>query len=147
MASPRVLHLAIRSRNTPRAVRFYNEALGFDLIGPRPSGSGSFDLTDGAINFTIVPFVGQPLNAAEEGLEQVHFGLMVEDAGVLYRRLRAYGATIVRHDIKVRGEPDDSVPDGSYKVLDPDGNVIDVSDRPAEWRTGAAAELTGGATP
>ena len=26
------------------------------------------------------------------------------------------------------------MPEGSYKLLDPDGNVIDVTPNPAEWR-------------
>jgi catechol 2,3-dioxygenase-like lactoylglutathione lyase family enzyme len=133
MSGTRILHLAIRSRDIPRATRFYHEVLGFQVIGPRPSGSGSVDLTDGALNFTIVPFVGDPDRPPEEGLEAMHFGIMVDDARALYRRLRAAGAAIVRHDIKVRGEPSDAVPQGSYKVLDPDGNVIDVTDRRDEW--------------
>jgi catechol 2,3-dioxygenase-like lactoylglutathione lyase family enzyme len=135
MASPRILHLAIRSRDIPRAARFYSEGLGFDVIGPRPSGSGSMDLTDGTLNLTIVPFVGDPGAPRDEGLEAIHFGIMVDDAGALYRRLRAFGATIARHDVKTRDEPDlEHPPAGSYKVLDPDGNVIDVTDNRGEWR-------------
>ena len=133
--APRILHLAIRSRDIPRATRFYAEGLGFRVIGPRPSGSGSMDLTDGTLNLTIVPFVGDPGAPREEGLESIHFGVLVDDAAALYRRLRAIGATIARHDVKARKEPDpDEVPAGSYKVLDPDGNVIDVSSDPQEWR-------------
>ena len=133
MSSPRILHLAIRSRDIPRAARFYHEVLGFQVIGPRPSGGGSMDLTDGVLNFTIVPFVGDPNRPSEEGLEPIHFGIVVDDARALYRRLRDVGAAIVRHDIKARGEPMDAVPEGSYKILDPDGNVIDVTDRRDEW--------------
>ena len=131
----RILHLAIRSRDIPRATRFYAEGLGFAVIGPRPSGSGSMDLTDGHMNLTIVPFVGDPTAAPEEGLEQIHFGVLVDDAAALYRRLRAMGATIARHDVKARNEASpDEPPTGSYKVLDPDGNVIDVSSDVDEWR-------------
>jgi catechol 2,3-dioxygenase-like lactoylglutathione lyase family enzyme len=135
---PRILHLAIRSRDIPRATRFYAEGLGFTVIGPRPSGSGSMDLTDGHMNLTIVPFVGDPGPAPEEGREQIHFGILVDDAAALYRRLVAFGATIARHDVKTRDEPNpDEPPSGSYKVLDPDGNVIDVSGDVNEWRRGA----------
>src|SRR6476619_1596180 len=102
---PRVLHLAIRSRDIPRATRFYRDGLGFREIGPRPSGNGSMDLTDGHLNLTIVPVVAEPREPAEEVLEQIHFGILVEDASALYARLRAVGARIARHDVKARGEP------------------------------------------
>jgi catechol 2,3-dioxygenase-like lactoylglutathione lyase family enzyme len=132
---PRILHLAIRSRDIPRATRFYAEGLGFRVIGPRPSGSGSMDLTDGHMNLTIVPFVGEPAPAPEEGLEQIHFGILVDDAAALYRRLKEQGASVVRFDVKARGDVDpNATPVGSFKVLDPDGNVIDVSDDVNEWR-------------
>jgi catechol 2,3-dioxygenase-like lactoylglutathione lyase family enzyme len=130
---PRVLHLAIRSRDIPRATRFYADGLGFSVIGPRPSGTGSMDLTDGHMNLTIVPFVGEPSPAPEEGLEQIHFGILVDDAAALYQRLKEQGARVVRFDVKARGEAE-GTPPGSFKVLDPDGNVIDVSSDVNEWR-------------
>jgi catechol 2,3-dioxygenase-like lactoylglutathione lyase family enzyme len=136
MAVPRILHLAIRSRDIPRATSFYRDGLGFREIGPRPSGSGSMDLTDGHVNLTIVPFVGQPRDPAEEGLESIHFGLLVDDAPALYQRLRALGATVARHDVKERHEASEQPPPGSFKVLDPDGNVVDVTDNREEWRFG-----------
>ena len=109
---PRILHLAIRSRDIPAATRFYADGLGFRVIGPRPSGSGSMDLTDGHMNLTIVPFVGTPASAPEEGLEQIHFGILVEDAGALYQKLKEQGARVVRFDVKARGEAE-GTPAGS----------------------------------
>jgi catechol 2,3-dioxygenase-like lactoylglutathione lyase family enzyme len=132
MASPRIRHLAIRCRDVDKSVRFYRDGLGFKEVGPRGNG---MDLTDETLNLTILPFVGPPAAAPEEGYEQIHFGIVVEDSKALYRRLDELGVFSVRHDIKLRGEVAAGVvPEGSYKLLDPDGNVIDVTANREEWR-------------
>lgn len=135
MPIPRIRHLAIRSRDVERPIRFYRDGLGLQVIGPRQPDGPSTDLTDQTLNITILPFVGNPSDPPSEGNEQIHFGIIVPDAAELCRRLQAHGVKVVRDDIKERGEPHaDEVPTGSYKVIDPDGNVIDVTDNPAEWR-------------
>jgi catechol 2,3-dioxygenase-like lactoylglutathione lyase family enzyme len=132
VAVPRIRHLAIRCRDVDRSVRFYRDGLGFKEVGPRGSG---VDLSDETLNLTILPFVGDPAPAPEEGLEQIHFGIVVADSEGLYRRLGELGVLSVRHDIKARNEAVAGVvPTGSYKLLDPDGNVIDVTPNPEEWR-------------
>lgn len=135
MPIPRIRHLAIRCRDVERSIRFYRDGLGFQVIGPREPDGPSTDLTDQTLNITILPFVGTPGDPPEEGSEQIHFGIIVPSAAKLYQHLQAHGVTVVRNDIKGRGEPHaDMVPIGSYKIVDPDGNVIDVTDNPAEWR-------------
>jgi catechol 2,3-dioxygenase-like lactoylglutathione lyase family enzyme len=132
MAIPRIRHLAIRCRDVDRTVLFYRDALGFQVIAPRGRG---WDLTDQTLNITILPFEGDPPPPPEEGLEQIHFGIYVPDAAALYVRLQELGVLSVRHDIKARNAPDPNVvPSGSYKIADPEGNVIDVTDNEAEWR-------------
>lgn len=65
---------------------------------------------------------------------------MVADLAAAYQNLIALDAVVVRDDIKERNPHDAAaVPVGSFKVLDPDGNVVDVSDRPNEWRTAMCA--------
>jgi catechol 2,3-dioxygenase-like lactoylglutathione lyase family enzyme len=129
---PRIRHLAIRTRDVDRSVRFYRDGLGFKEVGRRGRG---MDLSDETLNLTILPFEGTPAPAAEEGLEQIHFGIVVDDAPGLYTRLGELGVLSVRHDIKERGDVVAGVvPTGSYKVLDPDGNVIDVTGNREEWR-------------
>ena len=66
----------------------------------------------------------------------MHLGFLVQDAPEVYHRLVALGAPIARDDVKRRDlhEPG-GVPAGSFKVLDPDGNVLDISDQPEEWRS------------
>ena len=64
----------------------------------------------------------------------------MDDAAATYRRLIGLGAPVVRDDMKRRDrhEPE-SVPSGSFKVLDPDGNVLDISDVAEEWRSALPA--------
>jgi hypothetical protein len=71
-----------------------------------------------------------------EGTEFVHFGFVVEDLSATYRRLIGLGAYIVSDDINERRAPSGAEPQSSFKVLDPDGIVLDVSVRPDEWRVG-----------
>jgi catechol 2,3-dioxygenase-like lactoylglutathione lyase family enzyme len=128
-------HLAIRARDLARSRRFYEEGLGLTWIGYRPSGV-AMDLTDGHVNLTLLPYVGPERAPLEEGSEFIHLGYQVDDVTVVFRRLVALGAVVVRDDVKERRAHDpDAVPVGSFKALDPDGNVLDISDRPDEWRT------------
>ena len=127
-------HLAIRTCDLRRSRQFYEEGLGLSFVGFRPS-SDAVDLSDGSVNLTIIPYEGPERAVFEEGTEFIHLGFLVEDVAVTYRRLSALGAPIVRDDVKERREHDpSSLPVGSFKVLDPDGNVVDVSDRADEWR-------------
>lgn len=132
MPIPRIRHLAIRCRDVERTVTFYRDGLGFQAIGQRGRG---WDLSDQTLNLTILPFEGQPPEAPDEGLEQIHFGIVVPDAKALFVKLRDLGVLSARYDIKARNEPEpDKVPEGSYKIVDPEGNVIDVTENDAEWR-------------
>jgi catechol 2,3-dioxygenase-like lactoylglutathione lyase family enzyme len=126
-------HIALRTRDIARSRRFYEEGLGLRWIGYRPN-SESMDLSDGSVNLTLLPYDGPERTALEEGTEFIHLGLLVEDLTATYHRLQALGATIARDDVKARNEHDpNSVPVGSFKALDPDGNVLDISERPNEW--------------
>jgi catechol 2,3-dioxygenase-like lactoylglutathione lyase family enzyme len=127
-------HLALRARDPEATRRFYVEGLGLRFVGFRPSGSGSYDLSDGTINLTVIPYTGPDRPVFEEVTEYVHFGFMVDDAAAAYHRLAALGAPMLRLDVKERLDPAVPAPDGSFKVADPDGNVVDVTGNPNEWR-------------
>jgi len=133
-----VRHLAIRTASLPDSRRFYEEGLGLRFLGARPS-SIAIDLSDGAINLTLLPYDGPARQALPEGNEFVHLGFLVDDLGKTYLRLREMGAAIVRDDVKQRRSPSGTVPHGSFKVLDPDGIVLDISERPDEWRVSPEA--------
>ena len=133
--STRLRHLAIRCRDMERAKSFYEAAFGFDFIGYRPSGLG-LDLSDGTNNITLLQ---QPAEmqrpSIEEGNEYIHFGVIVDDLHACWSRCREWGAEISKGDVKDRTAiTQDELPERSFKVLDPDGNVIDVTANTEEWR-------------
>lgn len=128
-------HLALRARDIDRSRQFYEQGLGLRFLGFRPSG-GAIDLTDSTVNLTLLPYDGAERVPLAEGTEFIHFGFLVDDVAATYRRLVVLGVLIARDDVKERRAYDPLVPPvGSFKVLDPDGNVLDISDRPDEWRT------------
>jgi catechol 2,3-dioxygenase-like lactoylglutathione lyase family enzyme len=129
-----LMHVAIRARDPGETRRFYEEGLGMRFIGVRPSGAGAFDLADGRTNLTIIPYDGPERPRLEEGTEQIHFGFLVEDATATFRRLTAMGYTMLKENVKTRDPVKEPDPRGSFKVADPDGNVIDVTGNPQEWR-------------
>jgi len=128
-----VLHLAIRTGDLPASRRFYEEGLGLRFLGTRPS-SVAIDLSDGSVNLTLLPYDGPARSPLPEGSEFVHLGFLVEDLTATHRRLVGLGSHIVLDDVKERRPPSSNVPSGSFKVLDPDGIVLDISERPDEWR-------------
>jgi catechol 2,3-dioxygenase-like lactoylglutathione lyase family enzyme len=128
-------HLAIRCRDMERSRGFYEAAFEFTFVGYRPSGLG-LDLSDGVNNITLLQ---QPADmqrpAIAEGDEYIHFGVIVDDLIDCWRRCRTWGSKISKGDVKDRTAIDqDEPPRRSFKVLDPDGNVIDVTSDRGEWR-------------
>ncbi|MDA1053933.1 MAG: VOC family protein [Planctomycetota bacterium] len=133
-------HLAIRCRDMERSRDFYATVFGWEFIGYRPSGLG-LDFSDGVNNITLLQQPdGMQRPALEEGNEYIHFGVIVDDLIACWHRCREWGAEISKGDVKDRTEIEqDALPARSFKVLDPDGNVIDVTANKEEWR-GIAVE-------
>jgi catechol 2,3-dioxygenase-like lactoylglutathione lyase family enzyme len=128
-------HFAIRTRDLNAARRFYEEGLGLRFIDYRPGTRQSMDLSDGVVNLTLIQYEGPARTALEEGTEFIHLGFLVDDLATTYQRFVNLGAAVVREDVKERNLlAANSVPVGSFKVLDVDGNVLDVTERPEEWR-------------
>ena len=128
-------HLAVRCRNLDDSRTFYQKGLGFSWVAFRPDGI-AMDLSDGHVNLTLLPFETQPASPHEEGDEHIHFGVYVESLEPIFGRLMDIGANIIKEDVKKRLDYDrETVPIGSFKVLDPDGNVVDITERHKEWRT------------
>ena len=133
-------HLAIRCRDMERARDFYGTVFGWEFVGYRPSRQG-LDFSDGTNNITLLQ---QPADMQrpyiEEGNEYIHFGVIVDDLEACWNRCRSWGAEISKGDVKDRTAIDQQTPPSrSFKVLDPDGNVIDVTANKEEWR-GVSAE-------
>ena len=113
---------------------FFANAFGWELLKLRTSGQ-ALDMTDGEINITLIQ---QPENCQrptlEEGNEYIHFGVIVEDVDACRQRLDTWGAEFLTESIKHTGEaaPNPQAQQ-SFKVLAPDGNVIDVTGNKTEW--------------
>jgi catechol 2,3-dioxygenase-like lactoylglutathione lyase family enzyme len=107
----RIRHLAIVSENRERLVKFYTEVFGLrviDGVGP------AIYLTDGYINLAII----QKRPHYDIGL--YHFGIEVENVEALKPICRRLGAA---SDIQKRPPNREA----EYRVADPDGNLIDLS--------------------
>lgn len=127
-----IRHVGIRARDLARSRRFYEEGLGLTFLGDRPSGA--IDLADVHVNLTLIPYRGPKRPPFVEGTEFIHIGFLVEDLAATYRQLLEIGGAIVRDDVKQRLSYESSRPPSrSFKVLDPDGNVIDVTEQSTEW--------------
>ena len=128
-------HFAIRTHNLDAARRFYEEGLGLRFVDYRPGTREAMDLSDGVVNLTLIQYSGPSRTPLEEGTEFIHLGFLVDDLATTYHRFVNIGANVVREDVKERLARDtNTVPQGSFKVLDVDGNVLDVTERPDEWR-------------
>ena len=128
-------HLAIRCACMEKTREFYVTCIGWKFVGYRASRRG-LDLSDGTNNITLIQ---QPVDAVrpeqEEGNEYLHFGVIVEDLQACWDRCKAWGATVSKDNIKERNEASEQAcPPDSFKVLDPDGNIVDVTANQAEWR-------------
>ena len=128
-------HIAIRTHNLEKARQFYEHGLGLRFVDYRPGTREAMDLSDGTVNLTLIQYNGPARTAFEEGTEFIHLGFLVDDLAKSYQRLVDIGAAVVREDVKERNLLNaNTIPQGSFKVLDIDGNVIDVTERTDEWR-------------
>lgn len=127
-------HLALRCADMELSRRFYEEVIGWRFISRRAHGD-ALDMSDGTNNITLIQ---QPGNSnrppLEEGNEYIHFGVVVEDLDETWSRIMEWGAEVVRENVKERNPVDPDVrPPVSFKVLDPDGNIVDVTCNREEW--------------
>lgn len=125
-------HIALRTKDMEVSRRFY-ETIGFEFVGYR--GRGGLDLSDGTLNMTILQYNGTERPPFEEGTEFIHFGIIVKDLASIYNTLRDGGFELIMDNVKKGDEIDDNKPpDRSFKVADPDGNVVDITCATDEWR-------------
>jgi catechol 2,3-dioxygenase-like lactoylglutathione lyase family enzyme len=107
----RIRHLAIVTENRERLVNFYTTAFGMkvvDGVGP------AIYLSDGYLNVAII----QKRPQYKEGL--YHFGIEVDDVEALRPICKELGAAS-----EIQKRPPNR--EAEYRVHDPDGNPIDLS--------------------
>jgi catechol 2,3-dioxygenase-like lactoylglutathione lyase family enzyme len=114
----RIRHLAILTEDVDRMVKFYTNAFGLKIV--QGVGTATY-LTDGHINLAIIPIGPERLiegNQLREGIN--HFGFEVDSVADLVPRCQEWGAAT---DTKKRPPNREA----EYRVHDPDGNPIDLS--------------------
>jgi catechol 2,3-dioxygenase-like lactoylglutathione lyase family enzyme len=107
----RIRHLAIVTENRERLVNFYTNAFGMkvvDGVGP------AIYLSDGYLNVAII----QKRPQYKVGL--YHFGIEVDDVEALKPICKELGAAS-----EIQKRPPNR--EAEYRVHDPDGNPIDLS--------------------
>ena len=125
-------HIALRTKDM-EASRLFYETIGFEFVGYR--GRGGLDLSDGTLNMTILQYNGAERPPFEEGTEFIHFGIIVEDLASIYNTLKDSGFELIMDNVKKGDAIDDNkAPERSFKVADPDGNVVDITCATDEWR-------------
>ena len=104
-------HVAIRTENVEKLVRFYTTTFGLKVIDG--VGPATY-LTDGYLNLAIIPRGNNP----NEGID--HFGFEVESIDALVPVCAEEGAAT-----KIIKRPANR--EAEFRVNDPDGNMIDLS--------------------
>ena len=107
----RIRHVAIRTADAENLVKFYTVTFGLKVIDG--VGPATY-LTDGYLNLAIIP----KGNNSHQGID--HFGIEVDDIEALVPVCEAEGATtgIIKRPANREAE---------FRVNDPDGNMIDLS--------------------
>jgi catechol 2,3-dioxygenase-like lactoylglutathione lyase family enzyme len=115
---PRTRHLAILTENVEKLVSFYTTAFGLKIV--HGTGTATY-LSDGHINLAIIPI--EPERKVEGTQLQpglYHFGFEVENVAGLRDACKELNAAT---DIDKRPPNREA----EYRVHDPDGNPIDLS--------------------
>jgi catechol 2,3-dioxygenase-like lactoylglutathione lyase family enzyme len=114
----RIRHLAILTENVEKLVNFYTKAFGLKIV--QGTGTATY-LSDGHVNLAIIP-IEPERNIEGPQLKPgiYHFGFEVEDVAGLRRVCKEFNAAT-----GIDKRPPNR--EAEYRVHDPDGNPIDLS--------------------
>ena len=131
----KIRHIAIKVEDQEKTADFYKKTFGMTEAwrGPvRDDGNRAIYLTDGYINMAVLPARG-----GREGID--HFGYAVESIEQVKRDIEEFGRanpTAVPKELAggvfghITQEDIDACKAGKYAIADPDGLLIDLSERP-----------------
>ena len=127
-----LLHVGVRASNIDQSIRFWRDGLGLQVVGHR---GARYDLTDGYHNFAVFQHEGAARPQHVSGmLDYLHVGVGVPDVTDVARRLRDMGYEVFSDGLGGKQPLDpDNLEAPAFKVEDPDGITVDVSEVATQW--------------
>ncbi len=132
-------HLALRAVNPENLAEFYTEVFELQAL-EKPAGDANYYLSDGRLTFTIMPWdITDFLGSGIERPALDHLGFHVESIQALQNDLNALAESdpsLAPRRARKAPEGDarqrlfTTCPHGMYHLADPDGVLIDVTDKP-----------------
>ncbi len=110
--SPKIRHLAIKTKDPARLAKFYVEVFGMKVI--HTSQTGGTYMSDGYLTLAILPNRG---DSSPSGIN--HFGFQVDD-------LHGVEANLAKWEEPMTERPS-TRPFAEHRAMDPDGNLFDIS--------------------
>lgn len=132
--STTLVHIGVRTTDLEKSIRFWRDALGLRVAS---EAKGCYDLTDGYHNFRVFQH-GGPQRPAHVGgmLDYLHIGVRVPNLREAAQRCEALGFEITWEglDGSTPYDPNSKeLPSVAFKVEDPDGIVVDITERDDQW--------------
>ena len=127
-----LVHVGVRASDLQRTLRFWRDALGLQVASEHGQ---CCDLTDGFHNFRVFKHEG-PARPPHVGgmLDYLHIGVRVPNLHEAARRCQQHGFPIIWEGLDGKTRYDMKKPPAvAFKVEDPDGIVVDVTERHDQW--------------
>jgi len=130
--SSTLVHVGVRASDLEKTIRFWRDALGLVIASQHEN---CYDLTDGYHNFRVFQHQGPERPPHVRGmLDYLHIGVRVPDLHAAAKRCTDLGFEIVWEGLDGSKRYDPSRPPAiAFKVEDPDGIVVDVTERDDQW--------------
>ena len=130
--SSKLVHVGVRASDLEATIRFWRDGLGIPVFAQRDN---CFDLSDGYHNFRVFQHQGPERSPHVSGmLDYLHIGIRVADLREAAGRLLGMGYEIFSDGLSGKTPLDvDNLEEGAFKVEDPDGITVDVTERDAQW--------------
>ena len=127
-----LVHVGVRASDLSRSIHFWRDGLGLKVINEREY---RYDLTDGYHNFAVFQHRGPARPTHVSGmLDYLHVGVAVPSVGEAAKRLRDLGFEIFSDGLRGKTPLDpENLQELAFKVEDPDGITVDVSEMDAMW--------------
>ena len=129
--SSMLVHVGVRATDLEKSIRFWRDGLGIPVFSEREN---CYDLSDGYHNFRVFQHNGPPRPDHVSMLDYLHIGIRVADLRQAATRLLEMGYQIFSDGLNGKTPLNvDNLEEGAFKVEDPDGITVDVTERDEQW--------------